>query len=702
MIGGLRLRSHRDCRSIAGIHLVAAVALGLGLVCAQGAAGRAVTSTACSSGSIQAAVDAAQNGATIEVCDGTYTEQVVIPLTKSNVTLSAVSKNAVIVAPESMSGEKAIVEVAGAHDITIKGFTIRGPGGGGCDSLRWGVEVDNGGSATVDSNDILDIRDQPFSGCQNGTAIGAGVLSTVDKGIDSGSVTAISNRIVGFQKNGISLRGKGSVDTIRDNTIVGAGGTTVIGQNGIQVSYGATATVSGNTISDALYSPRTVTATGILVAFNPGDVTVKNNVLRDTQTNIYVYGIGPDAKITISGNTISGGDEGIHVEAASRVHISDNTTKDQANFGLLATEDASDNTFEDNKASGVTGKDNYDCADQSVGNKTAKTANTWTNDTGDTVSPDGISSPPGAPPPTTTTSPTTSTPTTSTPTPTTPTPTTPGQPSAGGGESGGPIDDLEVPPVIVVPDVPVAPTSPADAVDPTSVKTTSGAVKATGGVKAAQTAQTVVATMHQKKLSACALGLTAANGDSKALVARGFATAPQSGFGRMVITVRVVPAGKLLLEAHFGGVLTLAHAKCVTTENGKPTGTVTAFKTTLVVLQAERVVTAPGSFVPDKAVFTPTGKTFLTELRAHITNPLLMRCDGYTAVYPPSPVDAHTLSTQRAEAACNMLNKKHLLRPPRIVAHGHTEPIATNNTEAGRRQNRRVEVTIVHRVRPQV
>jgi hypothetical protein len=208
--------------------------------------------------------------------------------------------------------------------------------------------------------------------------------------------------------------------------------------------------------------------------------------------------------------------------------------------------------------------------------------------------------------------------------------------------------------------------------------------------------------MHKQKLSACALGLTAVNGRKKTLVARGFATAPQSGIGRMVITVRVVPTGKLLLEAHFGGVLTLAHAKCVTTENGKPTGTVTAFTTALVVLQAEQVVTAPGSFLPDKAVFTPTGKHFLTELRAHITKPLLMRCDGYTAVYPPSPVDAHTLSTQRAEAACRTLNQKHLLRPPRIVAHGHTDPIATNSTEAGRSHNRRVVVTILHRIQPQV
>ena len=32
----------------------------------------------------------------------------------------------------------------------------------------------------------------------------------------------------------------------------------------------------------------------------------------------------------------------------------------------------------------------------------------------------------------------------------------------------------------------------------------------------------------------------------------------------------------------------------------------------------------------------------------------------------------------------------------RLVPHGKNDPIATNNTEAGRRVNRRVFVTIVH------
>ena len=147
MIGGGRLRSHGDDRSIAKLCGVTAVAVVSGFVLVHGAAARTTATTleVCKTGTyqtIQSAVDKASNGDTIEVCAGMYTEQVTIPATLSNVTLSAASKGAVIKAPPSMAREKAIVEVAGAKNITIKGFTIQGPGGGDCGSIGYGVEVD--------------------------------------------------------------------------------------------------------------------------------------------------------------------------------------------------------------------------------------------------------------------------------------------------------------------------------------------------------------------------------------------------------------------------------------------------------------------------------------------------------------------------------------------------------------------------------
>src|SRR5205814_2347274 len=121
---------------------------------------------------VQEAVDAAFTGDRINVCPGTYVEQVTIPAGKDNIQLRSVGHwQAVIQAPPMMTDPKAIVRVNGAHNVTILAFTITGPGGSGCNSLRYGVRVDETGSADILGNHITQIRDNPFSGCQNGVAV---------------------------------------------------------------------------------------------------------------------------------------------------------------------------------------------------------------------------------------------------------------------------------------------------------------------------------------------------------------------------------------------------------------------------------------------------------------------------------------------------------------------------------------------------
>ncbi len=203
--------------------------------------------------SIQAAVNASAAGDKIIVCAGTYTEQVSVPAGKDGLTLQSNGHLAAIIqAPAAMSSPKAIVRVTGSQNVKITDFQIQGPGDGGCDSLEFGVRIDGGGSATVSNNRITHIRDEPFSGCQNGVGIQAGRAADST----SGSVTAKSNVIDDYQKNGITVSNAGSLGTITGNTIVGAGPTPVIAQNGIQVSSGASGTVSKNDVSGNVYSPR--------------------------------------------------------------------------------------------------------------------------------------------------------------------------------------------------------------------------------------------------------------------------------------------------------------------------------------------------------------------------------------------------------------------------------------------------------------
>ena len=90
---------------------------------------------------VQAAVNAAASGDRINVCPGTYREEVLIPAGKNNLQLRSVQFwAAVIKAPALMLGPtKSIVRVSGARGVTILAFTITGPGGFACDSLRYGV-----------------------------------------------------------------------------------------------------------------------------------------------------------------------------------------------------------------------------------------------------------------------------------------------------------------------------------------------------------------------------------------------------------------------------------------------------------------------------------------------------------------------------------------------------------------------------------
>src|SRR4051812_30293092 len=123
---------------------------------------------------INGAIALASSGDKIKVCPGTYVEQVLVPPGKDNLTLESEKPlQAVIQAPPVMTSPKAIVRLQ-AQNTKLQKFTIQGPGGGPCDSLEYGVRVDGGGSATIEQNHITHIRDNPFSGCQNGNAVQIG------------------------------------------------------------------------------------------------------------------------------------------------------------------------------------------------------------------------------------------------------------------------------------------------------------------------------------------------------------------------------------------------------------------------------------------------------------------------------------------------------------------------------------------------
>jgi parallel beta-helix repeat protein len=600
---------------------------------------------------IQAAIDAAASGDTIDVCAGTFPEQLVIG--KSLTLVGAGRGKTTIAAPSPLGGTQDIVTIAGSGvRVDLSGFTITGPGPtGDCSGLLSGVFVRDGASATIHGNEITAIRENPLDSCQKGAGIrvGRAALST------SGSASISGNTITDYQKTGIVVDGAGSNATISNNTIGGVGSTDQLAQNGIQISRNASASVSGNDISGNSYS-KSPESTGILLYGDLGDVTVSGNTVHGNDVNISLSTVNAKGKVTVDGNTISAGSRGIALDGTTGTLIRDNTVSGADRIGLWAGSDTTGNTFDGNQASGASGAGAFDCRDESQGDQSAGTKNSWTGNTGAVASPDGICSP---------------------------------KPASGSGGATTPTPppvEVDAPNVIVLPPAPPGETK----AELTNPKQPAQPAQPAGPVVQAA-ANEVVTRMKKAEMKTCLITVVS-RGRHNVLIARGLAHAPPGGRGTMLIRLGVQPKGQLLLASTFGGVPVDVRAACRTTSNGSRV----AIKAARAVLLIEHVVTTPGSWVPDQAVLTPTGTDFLDRLRAKMIAIVGYRCDGYTATWPPSPADPPTLSLERAKVACARLRRSDVEVQPRLFGHGTARPIATNDTETGRAANRRVAVTFVH------
>ena len=240
-------------------------------------------------------------------------------------------------------------------------------------------------------------------------------------------------------------------------------------------------------------------------------------------------------------------------------------------------------------------------------------------------------------------------------------------------------------------------TPPPIAVDPPPViilpSPPGSAPPVAGGPPAENVADEIITRMRRKQLRSCLIEVRSL-GSRRILIARGAAHAPATGTGRMVIRVRIKPKGTKLLTKNFGGVKVNVRALCRTNSGATRVGV----KSARAILWIEHALTPPGSWVPDQPILTDIGLRFMQRLRSHMKFVRLIRCEGYTATYPPSPAFPPTLSLNRARRVCSELKRTAGSTSARVklVPHGLTNPIATNMDEAGRRINRRVFVTVVH------
>jgi hypothetical protein len=154
----------------------------------------------------------------------------------------------------------------------------------------FGVLV-NGVTMDVTNSSVHAIGEVPLNGSQHGNAI---VYLNGAKGTISG------NHVFNYQKNGITVSGVNANGTVPgpatsasvlNNVVTGEGHVSYIAQNGIQISYGASGTVTGNTVSGNWYTGPTYTACGLLF-YQAGGVKQNANNLFNNQTNFCNFGRG--------------------------------------------------------------------------------------------------------------------------------------------------------------------------------------------------------------------------------------------------------------------------------------------------------------------------------------------------------------------------------------------------------------------------
>ncbi len=272
---------------------------------------------------IQAAVNGVGAGSTVRVCPGNYPEQVVINKSLSlNGVASDTAFNPTLMIPSPggfaantssltsgapLAGQ--IVVMSPATDVEISNLTVDGTGNNlnaGCSDTRLiGIIFQN---ATGTINYVV-ARNQAQNtanfGCQGSAGLGIFVQSAGPS--TPADVTIRNSSLYGFQKNGITANETGTTVRVRQNSVVGAG-PVGIGQNAIQIGFGATGVVENNNVADTVFNgdPAAGTASGILI-YDSGDVSIRGNTVTYAQNGIAIVTDGnqPDNNNTIINNQVS-------------------------------------------------------------------------------------------------------------------------------------------------------------------------------------------------------------------------------------------------------------------------------------------------------------------------------------------------------------------------------------------------------------
>jgi hypothetical protein len=298
--------------------------------------------------SVQTAIDEAPESATIEICPGTYSEQLTIEKAVKLYGSSASSPATIALPPapevstsSCEAGEENFDEVVicTPATVTIKGLTIEAKQEtGSCAGGLNGILVLGGGTLDATKDTVVGATNVPLNGCQRGLGILVG-----DSDSEPGTAVLKSVNVSGYQKNGITAVGHGTTLTVTGSTVTGAGPTPEIAQNGIQISFGAVGTVkktvvSGNECDVASCGLEGEQATGVLFYGEKAGSSLQTSTVSSNDDGVYNHwesnSVPTAPEVTVSKDTLTDNRyEGVALDTGDAL-IDNDTINGTGEFGI--------------------------------------------------------------------------------------------------------------------------------------------------------------------------------------------------------------------------------------------------------------------------------------------------------------------------------------------------------------------------------
>jgi Protein of unknown function (DUF1565) len=306
---------------------------------------------------ISAALVATPSPNVVEVCPGTYNEQVVItnPVTLEGVS-NGTSTGATIALPpgglyidaDDDLGDQLAVQVLvySSNGVNLTNLTVDGTGNNVYEAPIVGVFYKNS-SGTIDHLNLLN---------QWGGSLGAAVW--FEGGSANPTATVENSTMLGFQNEGIFAETNSSTSeltaTIKGNSLNGAYAICECeeGLKGIAFGPGATATVSGNFVTYTfygIYAAFTGSVSNNILASTAWGIDIQTDDVSVTSNTIYQGGIGIVADSAVSpvtGNSILAQETGVEFDCVAGSNVHSNTIVNQTK-GLndVPTAAVTTNTF---------------------------------------------------------------------------------------------------------------------------------------------------------------------------------------------------------------------------------------------------------------------------------------------------------------------------------------------------------------------